>query len=149
MIRHLVVPLTFAVVALHASQALTQGTFPASSPLGGASDACRKEYAPLREEAEARGKLIKAAGERHAPPEEACRLFASFAQSEIKLIKYVEANSARCGFSLQISDQLKAGHKNTEAMEKKVCAVAQQARGRGPAGPVGDFDHIGAPPFAR
>ena len=31
-------------------------------------------FVPLRQQAEARGKLIKAASERHAPPEEACKL---------------------------------------------------------------------------
>jgi hypothetical protein len=30
---------------------------------------------------------------------------------------------------------LKTGHKNTEALQKKVCSVAQQAQQRGPVGP--------------
>jgi hypothetical protein len=34
-------------------------------------DACTKEFVPLRREAEERGKLIKAASERHAPPNDA------------------------------------------------------------------------------
>ena len=104
-------------------------------PSGGAADACMKGFIPLREEAEKRGKLIKAASERHAPPDEACKLIGNFGQSEIKMIKYIEANSAKCGIPPQIGDQLKAGHKNTEAMQKKVCAVAQQAQTRGPAAP--------------
>ena len=56
-----------------------------------------KNFMPLREEAEKRGKLIKAASERHAPPDEACKLIESFGQAEIKMIKYVEANFAKCG----------------------------------------------------
>jgi hypothetical protein len=155
-IRRLIVPLTFAAVALHVGQAFAQGAFPApltgqdaaastngASPVppDGASDDCLKGLAPLRVDAEKRGKLIKAASERQAPPEEACRLIESFGQFEIKMIKYVEANSAKCGMPPQIGDQLKAGLKNTEAMLHKVCAMA---RGRGPAGPVGDFDDIGA-----
>ena len=51
------------------------------------------------------------------------------------MIKYVEANSAKCGIPPQISEQLKTGHKNTEAMRTKVCAAAQQAQTRAPAGP--------------
>ncbi len=51
------------------------------------------------------------------------------------MIKYLEANSANCGISPQIGDLLKAGHKKTEAMQTKVCMVAQQAQTRGPAGP--------------
>jgi hypothetical protein len=112
---------------------------PAAAPpqAGGPSDACMKGFVPLREDAEKRGKLIKAASDRHAPPPEACKLIQNFAQAELKMIQYVEANSAKCGIPPQIADQLKGGHKNTEAMQKKVCDVAQQiqARGGAPAGP--------------
>ena len=109
---------------------------PSAAPqAGGAQDACMKSFIPLREEAEKRGKQIKAASDRHAPPAEACKLIQNFGQAELKMIKYIETNSAKCGIPPQISDQLKAGHKNTEAMQKKVCDVAQQAQTRGPAGP--------------
>ena len=42
---------------------------------------------------------------------------------------------AKCGIPAQVADQLKAGHKNTEKMQKQVCDVAQQAQTRGPSGP--------------
>jgi len=145
MIRHLIVPLTLAAVVLHGGRAFAQGA--PAAPLPGqdaASDACMNGFAPLRDEAEARGKLIKAASERHAPPDEACKLIGKFRQSQIKMIKYIEANAATCGISPELADRLKAGHRNTETMLEKVCAVAQQAQSRGPAGPVGDFDDIGA-----
>jgi hypothetical protein len=103
-------------------------------PSGGASDACMKNFVPLREEAEKRGKMIKAAGERHAPPDEACKLIGNYNKAEQKMISYVEANSAKCGIPPQIGEQLKNAHKNTEAMQQRVCAVAQQ-RPAGPAGP--------------
>jgi hypothetical protein len=112
-------------------------------------DACNSEFTPLREEAEERGRLIRAASARHAPRGEACELIGNFAQSEFKMIEYVNANAARCAIPPRIADQLRAGHQNTEAMQKKICAVAQQEQGRGPAGPVGDFDDIGAPPRVR
>ncbi len=101
---------------------------PVSPTMPGARppDACMKNFMPLREEAEKRGKLIKAASERHAPPDEACKLIESFGQAEIKMIKYVEANSAKCGIPPQIPEQLKKGHLNTETMQKKVCTMAQQ-----------------------
>ncbi|MEA2864883.1 MAG: hypothetical protein QOC84_2839, partial [Bradyrhizobium sp.] len=79
--------------------------------------------------------LIKAASDRHAPPDEACKLIGNFAQAEIKMIKYVEGHAAKCGIPPQIADQLKTGHKNTEMMQKKVCQVAQQQQQKGPAGP--------------
>jgi len=93
-----------------------------------------KEFLPLREDAERRGKLIKAASDRHAPPEEACKLIGNFGHAELKMIKYVEANAAKCGIPPQIPEQLKNGHKNTETMLKRVCDVAQNQQ-RGPAGP--------------
>ena len=166
-IRRLLVPLTLAIVSLHAGQAGAQGSFPAplpgqapsnASPFppvngaapsgaigapsssfpasgaapitgssfarpaapqgGGSPDQCMKAFMPLREEAEKRGKLIS-----------------NFGQAESKMIKYVETHAADCGIPPQIGDQLKAGHKNTEALQKKVCAVAQQVQTRGPAGP--------------
>jgi hypothetical protein len=106
-------------------------------PSQGAADECLKGFAPLREDAEKRGKLIKAASDRHAPPDEACKLIGNFGQAEIKMIKYVESHAAKCGIPPTVSDQLKAGHKNTETMQQKVCSVAQQAaqQQRGPAGP--------------
>jgi hypothetical protein len=119
----------------------------------GSRTACMLGFAPLREEAELRGKLIKAASERKAPPDEACKLIDNFGQAELKMIKYVEANSANCGIAPQVADQLRTGHKNTEKMQKQVCAGAQLAQARGPnsvpgdatrrvpAGPVGDFGH--------
>jgi hypothetical protein len=186
-IRRLIVPLTVAVVTVHAGHGFAQGAFPAplpgqaapqrndpafppvngaapaasigaapgSFPVNGAapvtgaafertpaapsqagpSDDCMKGFVPLREEAEKRGKMIKVASERHAPPDEACKLIGNFSQAEIKMIKYVETHAAKCGIPPQISDQLKNGHKNTENMQKKVCAVAQQQQQRGPAGP--------------
>jgi hypothetical protein len=200
-IRRLIVPLTAAVVIVHAGQASAQSAFPAPLPNGGvikndpafppvpgqtvqrndpafppvngtapntsfgtapssfpvggaapitgsqfergpappsqagAADACMKGFLPLREDAEKRGKLIKAASDRHASPDEACKLIGSFGRAEIKMIEYVDSHAAKCGIPPQISEQLKTGHKNTEKMQKQVCAVAQQARQRGPAGP--------------
>jgi hypothetical protein len=113
---------------------------PPSQQPGGPADQCMKGFLPLREEAEKRGKLIKAASEHHAGPDEACKLIGSFSQAEVKMISYVEANAAKCGIPPQIPEQLKAGHKNTETMQKKVCEVAQkmqqQQQQKGPAGPT-------------
>jgi hypothetical protein len=172
-IHRLIVPLTLAVVTVHAGEVLAQGAFPArlpnqpqandpafppvngappiitgSSPesalagpvRGGPADECMRGFAPLREDAEKRGKLIKTAAERHAPPDEACKLIMSFSQAEIKMIKYLEGQAARCGIPAQVSEQLKTGHKNTEGMQQKVCQVAlRMQQQKEPAGPVGDF----------
>src|SRR3979409_2406123 len=130
MIRGLIVPLTAALVSLHAGKAGAQGAFPAplpgqaaapaaspfppvnaapsafpatgatpvtgsafergpAPPSAGPSEACMKGFMPWREDAEKRGKLIKAASDRKAPPDEACKLITNFGQAEIKMIKYV------------------------------------------------------------
>lgn len=109
---------------------------PQGGPPPGAED-CMKEFMPLRKEAERRGKLIKAASDRHAPAAEACKLIGSFSQAEVKMIKYVHTNQQKCGIPAQVADQLKDGHKNTEKMLKQVCNVAHQqaTQPRGPAGP--------------
>ncbi len=110
------------------------GAPPPQGAAGGPSEACMKGFVPLREEAEKRGKLIKAASERHAQPEEACKLIENYSHAELKMMEYVKLNSSKCGIPPQISEQMKKGHVGTEAMLKKVCAAAQ-AQQRGPAGP--------------
>ncbi|APO56500.1 hypothetical protein LUI11_25675 [Bradyrhizobium diazoefficiens] len=185
MIRHLMVPITAAMISMGAVGAYAQSAFPAplpnqaasssafppvngsaptasvgtapqssfpvngAAPVGGAGafsaapptqapgEDCMKAFIPLREEAEKRGKAIKAASDRHAPPDEACKLIRNFGQAEMKMIKYVETNAAKCGIPPQVGAQMKDGHKNTEAMTTKVCNVAQQMQNqpRGPAGP--------------
>ena len=93
----------------------------------GPPDACMKGFIPLREDAEKKGKLLQGAGQRKAPPDEVCKLLTNYGAAEVKMIKYIEANAAKCGIPAQASDQMKTGHKNTEAMQQKVCAFAQQA----------------------
>jgi hypothetical protein len=113
------------------------------SPAGQSAwpESCTAEFIPLREEAERRSRLIKAASDRHAPPDEACRLFASFSAAEIQMIKYVEAHAASCGIPAEIAEKLKASHKGTEGVQKNVCALAEQRQQQhAPAGPTGDFD---------
>jgi hypothetical protein len=187
-IRQLIVPLTVAVVTLHAGQSFAQGASPppwpsqdaapsgpspfppvngvapaapaaapvpfpvhGAAPVNSAAYApiappsqqagagpgadCMKEFVPLREDAEKKGNMIKIASEKHAPADEACKLIKNFGQAELKMIKYVETHAIKCGIPAQVPDQLKSGHKNTENMQTKVCAVAQQQLQKAPAGP--------------
>jgi hypothetical protein len=109
-----------------------------------------KTFLPLREEAEKRGKMIKAASDRHASPVEACKLIGNYSAAEVKMLKYVEKNAARCGIPAQIAEQLQAGHKNTETMQKKVCEVAQQMQQARPVGPsLSDILGSGSGPEAN
>ena len=136
-IRRLIAPLAVAFATLHAGHAGAQDASPAPS------EACMNEFLPLREEAEKRGKLIVAARDRKAPSEEACKLIVGFGQAEIKMIKYIEANAAKCGFAPQIADRLNASHKNTDTLLQKVCRVAQQLQ-RSPQDPA-RINDIGDP----
>lgn len=123
------------------------GAAPASFPAAGASpfaapptqggppDNCMKEFLPLREEAEKRGHALKAASDKHQGPDVACKLIGNFIQAEVKMMKYIETNSARCGIPPQISEQLKKGHKSSEAMQEKICNAAANMKSQGPAGP--------------
>jgi hypothetical protein len=180
-IRHLIAPLTVALVSFYAvGQAGAQGAFPAplpgqaaapagaspfppvngapaaaapapasssafssgAAPIGGAGgfgsgppppqasgapDGCMKAFMPLRQETEKRGKLLEAAGKRKAGPDEICKLLTGYGAAESKMMKYVEANSAKCGIPPQIGDQLKTSHVKTAEMQQKVCGFAQQA----------------------
>src|SRR5271156_2218201 len=96
----LTIPLLAASVSGNNSSA---SPFEDSLAAAAERDACMKEFVPLRKEAEERGKLIKAASERHAPPDEECKLIGNFGESEIKMIKYVEANSTKCGVPPQVA----------------------------------------------
>jgi hypothetical protein len=109
--------------------------FAAPPTQGGPPDDCMKAFMPLRQEAEKRGQLLKTASERHAGPDEACKLIGNFIQAEVKMIKYVETNSAKCGIPPQISEQLKKGHASSEAMRAKICGAAAQMKTQAPAGP--------------
>jgi hypothetical protein len=117
--------------------AAPMGNSPFAAPptQAGPPDDCMKEFMPLRQEAEKRGQALKVASDKRQGPEIACKLIGNFIQAEIKMIEYVKINSARCGIPPQIFEQLKKGHKGSEAMQEKVCNAATQAQKQGPAGP--------------
>ncbi|MHB8270417.1 hypothetical protein [Bradyrhizobium sp.] len=110
------------------------GAPPPGPGAAGPNDACMKAFVPLREDAEKRGKLIKAASERHAQPDEACKLLEAYSKAELKMMEYIKVNSTKCGIPPQIHEGMKKGHVGTEEMIKKVCGMAQ-AQKAGPAGP--------------
>jgi hypothetical protein len=157
--RCLIVLSVLAAATISADAALAQGGFPAplpgqgattgvgplsASPLAGvtpvpAPSECTQGFYPLREDAENKGKMIKAARERHASPEEACKFIGTYSAAEVKMMKYVEANAAGCGIPGSVMEQLKAGHKSTEGLLQKVCSLAEQIKTRGSAGQINDF----------
>jgi hypothetical protein len=117
------------------SAPMASSPFAAPPTQSGAVDECMKEFLPMRAEAERRGKLLKAASDKRSGPDEACRLIKSFIEAELKMMKYVQTNAARCQIPPQIGDQLSKGHKHTEEMKTKICNAAEQMAKQGPAGP--------------
>lgn len=90
------------------------------------------KFAPLRQDAEKRAALIKAASERKASPQEACKLIKSYVQAEAKLVSYVTTKQTACGIPADIPKQLKANQARSQQMMKSVCHAAAQPQG-GPA----------------
>src|SRR4051812_42659778 len=98
---------TIALVALLATAPLHQANaqfggmpgLPGAAPPGGFGapqgppPACQA-LLTLRDEAQKHASAIQAANQRHAPPDEACRLFKTFLAAESKMIKSVEESSA-------------------------------------------------------
>ena len=157
--RCLIVPLMLAVLVVRADHALAESALHAPlrrqadpitpfPPVTGLAAAvvCMEGFAPLREDAEKRGKLIKAASERHAPPQEACELFSSYALASAKMVNYAEANAAECGIPASIVGQLKAGHRKTDELRSKLCAKAAQD---GKIGAPREPNDFGDPAFRR
>jgi hypothetical protein len=87
----------------------------------------------MRDETQKAGLALKTAGEKKAPPEEACKLFKVFVAAESKMIKGLEDNSQACGVPPEAIKQVKAQHVNVNKMAKQVCDAA--AQGPRPTGP--------------
>jgi hypothetical protein len=107
------------------------------TPFGGAQPqqppAACQNLLILRDETQKAGSALKAAGERKAPPEEACKLFKTFVAAESKMIKGLEEGSQICGVPAEAIKQVKAQHVGVGKMAKQVCDAA--AQGPRPTGP--------------
>jgi hypothetical protein len=101
-------------------------------PPQGPPPACQALLA-LRDETQKHATAIQAANQRHATPQEACKLFKTFLASEAKMIKGVEEHMAMCGVPAELPKQMKAGHAHAEQVAKQVCEAA--AMGPRPTGP--------------
>jgi len=92
---------------------------------------CFNDFMALRQDAEKRGLAIKAAGERKATAQEACKLFNALVTAAHKMVKFVETNATWCGIPAQVLIQLKEQDKQANTARDRICQVAS----RGPAGP--------------
>jgi hypothetical protein len=147
-LRRAVVIAAFASALLAAAAPVAAQFQPA--PQGQQPPACVKEFLRLRGIAEKRAAAIRAASERKAPPQEACKLFNSFSAAEAKMLKYATDNSVWCGIPPEVVTSLKNAHAKTNEMRTKICKVAAAGPPRPPGpslsdaltGPVPDSSNI-------
>src|SRR5262245_44393719 len=111
-----------------------QGAAPAPFPGQGAAPGgagqpppCIAEFMSLREAAQKKANNVRAASERKATPEEACKLLGAFTDAEGKVVKYVEKNAASCGIPAEAVKNMKASHGKSLELKKRVCTAAAQA----------------------
>ena len=139
--RCLTISLLVAVSTLSAHPGALAQSVPAEQPPSGgmpSADECKNEFAPLRDEAARRGQLIKDAFARHTPADETCRLIRNFVEAENRMVDFVEAQATACAVPASVLEQLKRSNRTTEALQTKICNVAQQPQ---TPPPVGDFPH--------
>jgi hypothetical protein len=105
------------------------GAPPQASPFGGGGNVppCMAEFGKLRDDVEKKGQAAKAAGQRKATREEMCKYITTYSAAELKWVKYTESNVQTCGIPVQIVQQLKQVHSNTEQTKEKICAAAPAA----------------------
>jgi len=94
---------------------------------------CMTDFVRLRTDTEKKAAAVRAASERHATPQEACKLFNVFIAAEDAMIKFIKDNSSWCGIPPQVLTQIQQGHTAASNVRTRVCQVA--ARPQGPAAP--------------
>ena len=110
------------------------------SPMGGGmpqqqqQPPCASDFIPLREEAEKRASVIRAAseGKKKLTQPEACAAFRALVTAEGKVVKFIVDKHAQCGIPEQAIGQVKANHARTTKIRDQVCNAA---RAPGPAAP--------------
>jgi hypothetical protein len=119
--------------ALVSSVLLIASALAAQAQMGGQAPPCMNDFLPLRQQAEKRAAAIKAAADRKAPPEEACKLIQQFQAAEAKMISFAEKNNVWCGIPPEVIKQMKAGAVRTQQARTQACAAASAPRARAPS----------------
>jgi len=97
-------------------------TAPAAPPPG--EPPCFREFTPIRNEAQKRAEILKAAMQKKVPREEACKLIQSFSAAEAKVVHFITTNAKSCGIPQQAAAQMKQNHDRTVKMATQVCSAA-------------------------
>jgi hypothetical protein len=127
--------MTVGLTVSAAAQFLAPGMpMPGQAPPQQQLPPCYRDFQPLKEEAEKRGRLIQAATSKKdkASREEVCALFKNYSAAEAKLVKFIKNNAQWCGIPPEAATQMKANHDRTLRTQAQICSVAG-----GPAKPTG------------
>jgi hypothetical protein len=95
---------------------------------------CFKDFAPLKGEAEKRGKALQTAMQKKVSREEACTLIKSYSAAEAKVVKFIVENSQSCGIPAQAATAMKANHEKTLQAQHQICTMSAAGAPR-PTGP--------------
>jgi hypothetical protein len=130
--------LVFAILLLQVGYANAQMPWP-----GEPAPPCMVEFTKLREEAEKKGMATKAAAARHVARDEMCTYVTVYTVAEARWVKFAEAGVQSCGIPIQVANQLKQMHANTEQTREKICTWSPRTHPL-----VGDFN-LPQPPAIR
>ena len=133
-------PIAAAMVAGMTVSAAAQFMAPGMPPPGYSqpqqqqAPPCYNEFAPLRAEAEKRGRAVKAAPDKKdkGSREEVCALLKRYSEAESRIVKFIKANASSCGIPPEAGAQMASNHARTLKTVSNVCSVAA-----GPARPTG------------
>jgi hypothetical protein len=119
LIRHVVVAACVAatLLAFHDKARADD----AATGSGTVADQCRRQSIALKQDWEAKAQPIREASQSKASPETACKLITSFEEAEMKLINFMQANSAKCQIPGDVIEKMKATHLTTEGLKQKAC----------------------------
>jgi hypothetical protein len=98
---------------------------------------CFRDFQPLKEAAEKRAGMIRAATENNKVPERQalCQLFKNFAVAEAKVVKYVTDNQSACHIPREAVTQMKTNHERTVKTRDNICSGGPATGGGPPPGP--------------
>jgi hypothetical protein len=88
-------------------------------------ETCVQDFGKLRDAAQKKATAIRVASEHKATAKEACGLFNSFSEAEMKMIKFASDNLTKCGIPPEILTTLKKGHAHTAELRTKICRAAE------------------------
>lgn len=117
-----ILPLALVLAAMTLSGAKAQG-----APPQGQQPPCMAEFLPLREDAQKKAALIKAASDQKAGQPAVCGALKNFVLAEEKVVKFVSANGVWCGVPPEAVKQMKANHSKSIKLRDQVCNNARPA----------------------